>query len=67
MDALAHVKHVHTFLENETKVVWSLLEARTQPLCEIAATGSIGGKEQRSTKKEMEGQHKGRHEEIPTD
>ena len=40
---------------------------RTQPhLCEIAATKSFWEKEQRSTEKEMEGQHKRRHEEIPT-
>ena len=46
------------------KVVWPLLEARTQPhLCEIVKTGSFGEKEQRSAEKEMEGQHKG----IPTD
>ena len=49
-------------------MVWSLLEARTQPqLCEIAKTRNFWEKEQRSTEKEMEGQHKGRHEEIPTD
>ena len=41
---------------------------RTEPhLCEIAKTGRSGEKEQRSAKKEMEGQRKGRLEEIPTD
>ena len=57
----AHVKPVETFLENKTNVVWPLLEARTQPhLCKIAATPRE--EEQRPTKKEMEGQHTGRHE-----
>ena len=54
--------------KQKTIVVWPLLEARTQPhLCEIAKTGSFGAKEQRSTEKEMEGQRKGRHEEVLTD
>ena len=45
--------------------VWPLLEVRTRPnLCEIAKTRSFWEKEQRSTRKDMEGQHKGRHEEI---
>ena len=49
-------------------MVWPLLETRTQPhLCEIANTGSFGEKEQRSAENEMEGQHKGRHDEISTD
>ena len=62
----AHIKPVETFLE--TKLVWPLLEARTQPhLCEIVATRCFWENEQRSTEKEMQGQHKGRHEEIPTD
>ena len=35
----AHVKPVKTFLEKKTRVVWPLLETRTQPhLCKIAAT-----------------------------
>ena len=64
----ADVKPVETFLENKTKVVWPLLEARTQPhLCEIAKTRGFWEKEQRPTEKEMEGQHTGRYEEIPTD
>ena len=47
------------------KVVWSLPEPRTQPhLCKIDKTGSFGEKEQRSTEKEAEGQHKGRFEKI---
>ena len=50
------------------KVVWPLLEARTQPhLCKIAKTRGLWEKEPRPTEKEMEGQHTGRHEEIPTD
>ena len=62
----ADVKPVVTFLE--TKVVWPLLEARTRPhRCEIAETRGFWEKEQRSTEKGMEGQHTGRHEEIPTD
>ena len=49
-------------------MVWPLLEARTQPhLCEIAETRGFWEKEQRPTEKEMEGQRKGRHEEVPTD
>ena len=49
-------------------MVWLLLEARTQPrLCEIAKTRGFWEKGQRPTKKEMEGQHTGRHEEIPAD
>ena len=43
-------------------------EPITKPhLCKIAKTRSFWEKEQRSTEKEMEGQRKGRHEEIPTD
>ena len=62
----ADVKPVETFLEN--KVVWSLLEARTQPhLWEVAKTRGFSEKEKRPTEKEMDGQHTGRHEEIPTD
>ena len=61
-------KTCSNFPGKKTKVVWPLLEARTQThLCEIAATRSFWEKEQRSTEKVMEGQHKGRHEEIPTD
>ena len=62
----AHVKPVETFLQKQkTKVVWPLLEARTQPyLCEIAETRGFWEKEQRPTEKEIEGQHKGRHEEV---
>ena len=68
-----HIKPVETFLENKIlfKVVWSLLEARTQPhLCDIAKTRGFWDsveKEQRPTEREMEGQHTGRHEGIPTD
>ena len=48
----AHVKPVDTFLENETKVVWPLLEARPQPhLREIAKTRSFWEKDQRSSEK----------------
>ena len=44
------IKHVETLLENKTKMVWPLLEARTQPhLCEIAKTRRVWKKEQRST------------------
>ena len=54
--------------KQKTKVVWPLLEARTQPhLCKIAKTRGLWEKEPRPTEKEMEGQHTGRHEEIPTD
>ena len=67
----AHVKPVEPFLETrkqfKTKVVWPLLEARTQPhLSEIAKTRGFWEKEQRPTEKEV-GQHTGRHEEISTD
>ena len=41
-------------------------EADVKPV-EIGATRSFWEKEQRSTEKEMEGQHTGRLEEIPTD
>ena len=55
-------------LKQKTKVVWPLLEARTRHhLSEIVATRRFWEKEQRSTEKEMEGQLKGRYEEIPTD
>ena len=58
----------HLLKKQKTKVVWPLLEARTQPrMCEIAKTRGFWEKEQRSIEKEMEGQHTGRHEEIPTD
>ena len=51
-----------------TKVVWPLLEARSQPhLSEIAKDRGFWEKEPRSTEKEMEGQCKGRQEEVPTD
>ena len=57
-----------TTLNSATKGVWPLLEARTQPhRFEITKTGSFGEKEQRSTEKEMDEQHKGRHDEIPAD
>ena len=53
----AHIKPVGTFLKKkETKVVWPLIEARTQPhLCEIAKTRSFWEKEQRLTEEETEG------------
>ena len=52
----ADVKPVETFLENKTKVVWSLLEARTQPhMCEIAKTRGFWEKKQRPNEKEMGG------------
>ena len=47
------------------KVVWSLPETRTKRhLCKIDKIRSFGEKEQRSTEKETEGQHKGRYEKI---
>ena len=65
----AHVKPVETFLVNKRIffVVWPLLEAKPQPhnvrnRCDWEFLGE--GAE--LTEKEMEGQHKGRHEEIPT-
>ena len=46
----AHVKPVETFLENKTKVIWPLLETRTQPhMCKIAATRAFWEEEQRPT------------------
>ena len=65
----ADVKPVETFLENK-RLKWfgHCPEASTQPhLCEIAKTRGFWEKDQRPTEKEMEGQHTGRHEEIPTD
>ena len=54
--------------KQKIKVVWPLLEARTQPhLSEFTETRSFWETKQRSTEKEMEEQHKGRHEEITTD
>ena len=54
--------------KQKTKVVWPLLEARTQPhLSEIAKTRGCWEKEQRPTEKAMEVQHTRRHEDIPTD
>ena len=63
----AHAKSIETFLKKKTKMVWPLLETRTQlHLCKIAATRGFWEEEQRPTEKEMEGQHTGRHEDIPT-
>ena len=63
----ADVKPVQTFLENK-RLKWFGHCLRTQPhLCEIAKNRGFWEKEQRPTEKEMEGQHTGRHEEIPTD
>ena len=65
-----HINPVDILLENKRlfKTVWPVLEARTEPhLCEIAETRSFWETEQKPTEREMEGQHKGRHEEIPTD
>ena len=64
----AHENPVETFLENKNnKVVRPLFEARTQPhMCEIAKTRSLWQKDQRATEKEMKGQPKGRHGEMPT-
>ena len=57
--------------KQRTKVVWPLLEARTQPhrrsMCKIAATRGFWEEEQRPTEKEMEEQHTRRHQEIPTE
>ena len=53
--------------KQKTKVVLPLLEARKQThLFEIAETRGFWEKEPGSTEKEMEGQHTGRHEEVPT-
>ena len=66
-----HIKPVETFLENRVdhllKWFGHCLGREPNHICEIVATISFWEKEQRSTDKEMEGQHKGRHEEIPTD
>ncbi len=61
----AHVKPVETFLENKI-LKWFGHCLRREPN-HIPATRSSWEKEQRSTEKEMEGQHTGRPEEIPTD
>ena len=65
----AHVKPVETFLENKRRFGHCLAdEAKTQPhLCDIAKTTGLWAKEQGATEKEMDGQHTGRHEELPTD
>ena len=47
----AHVNLLKLSWKQKTKVVWPLIEARTQShLCEIAKTRSLWEKEQRSTK-----------------
>ena len=65
---VAHDTRKEAHVKQKTKVVWPLLEARTQPhLCEIAETRGFWEKDQRPTEKETEGQRKGRHEEVQTD
>ena len=61
----ADVKPIETFLEN--KSLKSFGHCLRRECNQIAKTGSFGNKEKRSTENEMEGQHTGRHEEIPTD
>ena len=54
----AHIKAVETFLKNKRlgpRVFWP------SHMCEIAETRGFWEKEQRSTEKEIEGQHKRRH------
>ena len=65
----AGVKPVETFLENK-RLKWfghCLRRERNHIMCEIEKTRGFWKKWQRPTEKEMEGQHTGRHEEIPTD
>ena len=65
----AHVKPVETFLENKI-IEWfghCLRRELNHMLCETAKTTGFWEKEQRPTEKEMEGQHTGRPDEIPTD
>ena len=65
----AHVKPVEIFLENKSlKWFGHCMRRETQPhLCELAKTRGFWEKEPRPTENEMEGQHTGIHEEIPTD
>ena len=63
----AHVKPVETFLENKRLRWFGHCLRREHKLCKIAETRGFWEKEQRPTEKEMEGQRKGRHEEVPTD
>ena len=64
----AHKTCLHFLEKQMTKVVWPLLEVITHPhLCEIAKSRSIWETEQRLTEKEIEGQHNGRIEKMPTD
>ena len=66
----AHAKYVQTFLENK-RLNWFGHCLRREhnhiSMCKIAYTRGVLEKEQRPTGKEMEGQRKGRHEEVPTD
>ena len=64
----AHVKPVETFLENK-RLKWFGHCLRREPnhICAKSLRLEVSGKEQRPTEQEMEGQHTGRHEEIPTD
>ena len=63
----ADVKPVETFLENK-RLKWfgHCLRRERNHICAKSLRG-FWEKEQRPTEKEMEGQHTGRHEEIPTD
>ena len=63
----AHVKPVECFLENKRLKWFGQCLRREHFRCDIGKTRSFWEKEQRSAEKEMEEQHKGRHEEIPTD
>ena len=60
----AQVKPVETFLENKTlKWFGHCLRREPNHIC----AKSLRLEERRPTENEMEGQHTGRHEEIPTD
>ena len=65
----AHVKHVETFLENK-RLKWfgHCLRRERSHVCAKSLRLEVSGRRGRSRpKKEMEGQHTGRHEEIPAD
>ena len=64
----ADVNHVETFLENK-RLKWfgHCLRRERNHICAKSLRLGFWEKEQRPTEKEMEGQHTGRPEEIPTD
>ena len=66
----AHKTCCNVTRKQKTKVVWPLLEGRREPnhICAKSLGLEVSGRKSRGRpKKEMEGQHNRRHEEITTD